>query len=670
MPTLYESLIPQVQRPARYTGGELNSITKDWDSHALRVALAYPDIYDLGMANLGLMILYDIINRRDDALAERVFSPWTDFEELLRAHEEPLRSLETRHALREFDILGITLQYEACYSNVLNLLDLGGIALRTEDRADDETIVIAGGSGALEPEPIAPFIDAFALGEGEEVIRDICDAVAEWKRAGGGPRRDLHRRLARVEGVYVPSLYDVTYNEDGTVDSIKPNDDAAPGRVTRRVVQVLEPTLTKPIVPYMEVVHDRATIEIQRGCTQGCRFCQAGMIYRPSRERTVEEVVQAAGELLANTGYDELSLMSLSTTDHSQIAPMVHALMDAYGDRGLKISIPSTRVDSFSVDISEAVARGKKHTLTLAPEAGSQRLRNTISKLVSEADILTAAENAFGGGWTSIKMYFMVGQPTETDHDVEEILRIANEVKQIGRKHIGKRAKVRVSTSNFIPKAHTPYQWVAQCDAETLRRRHQILREGCREIGVQFTWEDPEKSLLEAVLSRGDRRVADAIEAAWRNGAKFDAWSEHHDWSLWNEAFEQCGVDPAFHAYRTRELWETLPWAHIHGGTEASYLRGEWLKTLETEITLDCKRDPCNVCGMQNFDASCKVKIADLVQLKVDDNPVQQERLMQERERLLVALNPIEAGLPINPRPMAAGAKIPLEAKQPATPAG
>ena len=643
MTTRYESLIARVTKPARYTGGELNSIVKDWDAHELRIALAYPDLYDLGMSNLGLALLYDIVNRRSDALAERVFSPWTDLEALLREHEEPLRSLETKHALNEFDILGITLQFEACYTNVLNMLDLGGIAIRTEDRADDATIVIAGGSGALEPEPLAPFIDAFALGEGEEVIREICDVVAQWKRDGGGPRHELHRRLARVEGVYVPSLYDVTYQDDGLIADVIPNDDSAPGRVTRRVLQQLEPTLTTPIVPNMEVVHDRATVEIQRGCTQGCRFCQAGMIYRPTRERTVEEVVQAAGELLANTGYDELSLMSLSTTDHREIAPMVNALMDAYGDRGLKISIPSTRVDSFSVDIAEAVARGKKHTLTVAPEAGSQRLRNTINKLVSEEDILTAAKNAFSGGWTSIKMYFMVGQPTETDHDVEEIVRIATEVKRIGREHVGKRARVRVSTSNFIPKAHTPYQWVAQCDAETLSRRHQLLRDGCRKAGVQFTWEDPEKSLLEAVLSRGDRRVADVIETAWRNGAKFDAWSEQHDWNIWQAAFDQHQLEPTFYAHRYRELWETLPWAHIHGGTEPSYLRGEWLKTLEEELTLDCKRDPCNVCGMQKLQVDCQMKIQDLIQMKTTGDTTQQERLMQERERLMITLNPVQS---------------------------
>ncbi len=634
----YEALIGRVSKPARYTGGELNSIVKDWDSNLVRVALSYPDLYDLGMANLGLAILYDIVNRRDDALAERVFSPWTDMEELLREHGEPLRSIETRHAVHEFDLLGITLQYEVCATNVLNLLDLAGIAIRTADRGDGDTIVIGGGSVALEPEPLAPFFDAFALGEGEEVIEQLIDVVRDWKAAGGGPRRELHRALAGVPGVYVPSLYEPRYGEDGGFEGTFPIDGAAPERVTRRVMQTLPPPITKPIVPFMEVVHDRATIEIQRGCTQGCRFCQAGMIYRPTRERSVEEVVRAAGELLDNTGYDELSLMSLSTTDHREIVPMVHALMDAYGDRGLKISIPSSRVDSFSVEVADAVARGKKHTLTLAPEAGSQRLRNTINKLVTEQDLLNAAENAFANGWTSVKMYFMVGQPTETDFDIKEIVRIATEVKRIGRGHIGGRARVRVSTSNFIPKAHTPYQWTGLCDAETLRRRHRILREGCRKAGIQFSWEDPEKSLLEAVLSRGDRRIADVIETAWQLGAKFDSWSEHHDWQLWQEAFARHGVDPSWYAHRERDLWEPLPWDHIDSGTQKSYLRGEWLKTLNEEITLDCKRDPCNVCGHQALDGSCRHKVAELVDMKRSGDTTRADRLAHEHERVRVPI--------------------------------
>ena len=632
--TTYEQLLDRVSKPARYAGGELNSTVKDWDAHPVRVALAYPDLYDLGMSNLGLGILYDIVNRREDALAERVFTPWTDMEELQRAHGEPLRSLETRRALNEFDLLGISLSYEQCFTNVLTMLDLGGIALRTADRADSAPIVVAGGSAALEPEPMAPFFDAFVLGEGEEVMTELVDFVRDWKRAGGGTRLDLHRALARIPGVYVPALYHQSYRPDGRLERTAPIDDAAPARVTRRVVEVLPSPLTRPIVPFMEVVHDRAAIEIQRGCTQGCRFCQAGMIYRPTRERSVDAVVQAAGELLDHTGYHELSLMSLSTTDHRQIAPMVHALMDRYGERGLKISIPSTRVDSFSVDVANAVARGKKHTLTLAPEAGSQRLRNTINKLVTEDDLLTAAENAFANGWTSLKLYFMVGQPTETDDDARELVRMATAVKAIGTRHARGRARVRVSTSNFIPKAHTPFQWAGQADAETLSRRHAILNEGCRRAGVQFTWEAPARSLLEAVLSRGDRRVADVIETAWRRGARFDAWAEHHDWALWAEAFAEHGLDPSAYAHRERDLWEPLPWDHIDSGTSKAYLRGEWLKTLNEEVTLDCKRDPCNVCGHQSLDGECRHKVQELAGYRRSGNTIKQDRLIEVSERL------------------------------------
>jgi radical SAM family uncharacterized protein len=634
MTATYEALINRVVKPARYVGGELHSVTKDWAAHDVRVALAYPDLYDLGMANLGLSILYEIVNRRDDALCERVFSPWTDLEELIRENGETLRSLESRHPVSEFDLLGITLQYEVCATNVLNMLDLAGIPIRTADRADGDTIILGGGSVALESEVLAPFFDAFALGEGEEVLAEVVDVVQAWKAAGGGPRLELHRKLAAVSGVYVPSLYESRYTADGSFEGTYPIDDAAPERVTRRVMQTLPPSVTKPIVPFMEVVHDRAVIEIQRGCTQGCRFCQAGMIYRPTRERSVEEIVREAGELLDNTGYDELSLMSLSTTDHRDIVPMVHALMDAYGDRGLKISLPSTRVDSFSVEVADAVARGKKHTLTLAPEAGSQRLRNTINKLVTEQDLLSAAEHAFANGWTSVKMYFMVGQPTETDFDVEEIARVAAAVKAIGTKHIGGRARVRVSTSNFIPKAHTPYQWVGQCDAETLSRRHRLLRDLCRKAKVQFTWEAPEKSLLEAVLSRGDRRVAEVVETAWRLGAKFDAWSEHHDWSIWQQAFDEHGVDPASYGYRDRDLWEALPWDHLDSGTQKSYLRGEWLKTLNEEITLDCKNDPCNVCGHQGLNGECRHKIAELVEMKKSGATTQADRIAEQHARL------------------------------------
>jgi radical SAM family uncharacterized protein len=608
-----DPLLARAGKAARYTGGEWNSIVKDWDTAPLRFALAYPDVYDIGMSNMGLQILYDILNREPDVVAERVYAPWPDMEALMREEGTQLWSLETRHALADFDLIGFSLSYEMTYTNVLNMLDLSGIPLFADLRSDADPLVIAGGSGALEPEPMAPFIDAFALGEGEEIVLDLADCLRRWKASGGGPRRQLLRRLAAIDGVYVPSLYDVDYDDDGTVRSILPNDPAAPPRVKRRVSQFLPPVVTKPIVPYLQTVHDRAAIEIQRGCTQGCRFCQAGMIYRPVRERPKDEVLAAARELLANTGYDELSLMSLSTTDHVEIADIVEQLMDEFGDRGLRVSLPSTRVDTFSVRVAEAVARGRKHNITLAPEAGSQRMRDVINKLVTEDDLLGACENAFKNGWTGVKMYFMVGLPTETDADVQGIVDVAAKVKAIGRSYIGSRARVRVSTSNFIPKPHTPFQWCSQATAAELDPRHAILRIGCKRNGVEFTWNDPKESMLEAVLSRGDRRLGNAIHRAWQLGARFDAWGEYHDWRLWEQALAETGLSGEWYAHRERDLWETLPWDHIESGVTAAYLRREWQNTLNHVQTLDCHREPCNVCGMQNFPAEqCVVKVDEL----------------------------------------------------------
>jgi len=616
-----DRLLARVSKPARYTGGEWNSIVKDWDGTSVRIALAYPDVYDIGMSNTGLAILYDLLNREPDVVAERVYTPWPDMERVMRSEGIPLWSLETRHPLREFDAIGFSLSYEMTYSNILNMLDLSEISVLASERHEDDPIIIAGGSGALEPEPMADFVDAFALGEGEDIIMDVAECLRRWKTAGGGPRRELLRRLAGIEGMYVPSLYDISYYPagagetlgDNTVRGVVPNDSAAPARVKRRISQYLPPVITRPIVPYLQTVHDRAAIEIQRGCTQGCRFCQAGMIYRPVRERSKEEVVAAARELLANTGYDELSLMSLSTTDHVEIAEMVEMLMDEFGDRGLRISLPSTRVDTFSVRVAEAVARGRKHNITLAPEAGSQRMRDVINKLVTEEDLLGACENAFKNGWTGVKMYFMVGLPTETDEDVKAIVEVASKVKAIGKSYLGSRARVRVSTSNFIPKPHTPFQWCAQATEAELEPRHHILRIGCKRAGVEFTWNDPKESMLEAVLSRGDRRLGQAIYRAWQLGARFDAWGEYHDWRLWEQAFTETGLDPDWYAIRERDLWETLPWDHIDSGVTASYLRREWHNTLNSVKTLDCHREPCNVCGMQNFPAEqCAVKLDEL----------------------------------------------------------
>ena len=612
-----DALLPRVSKPARYTGGEWNTVVKDWDATPLRFALCYPDVYDIGQSNLGLNILYDLLNREPDVLCERSYAPWpADMEPAMRETGTPLWSLETRHALRDFDIVGFSLSYEMDYTNVLNMLDLAAIPVLASERGDDDPIVIAGGSGCLNPEPMHLFIDAFVLGEGEEVILEIAEALRRWKRQGGGDRRAFLRRLAEIHGVYVPVFYDAEYNEDGTLARVFAIEEGVPFPITRRVVSALPEPLTKPIVPFLQTVHDRAAIEIQRGCTQGCRFCQAGMIYRPTRERSKEQVVEIARELLANTGYDEISLMSLSTTDHREIYEIVTALNEQFP--GLKVSIPSTRVDTFSVKVAEAVAAGKKHNLTLAPEAGSQRMRDVINKLVSEEDILGAAEQAFGHGWTSIKMYFMVGLPTETLEDVQGIVDIGRKVKEIGRKHIGNRARVRVSTSNFIPKPHTPFQWTGQMRPEDLEPRHRLLADGCRRAGVEFTWNDPQESTLEAILSRGDRRLSHAVYLAWQLGAKFDAWGEHHRWSYWQQALDESGLTAEFYAYRERDLWETVPWSHIDGGVTAAYLRKEWHRTLNQVKTLDCHHGNCNVCGMQNLGGveQCDLQVQELALFK------------------------------------------------------
>lgn len=616
-----EQILLNVSKPARYTGGEWNSVTRDWDTCDVRIALAYPDCYDIGMSNMGLGILYDILNREEGVLCERTYAPWDDMEREMLATGTPLWSLETRHPVRDFDVLGFTLQYEMTYTNILNMLHLAGIPIRSEQRTADDPLVIAGGSGSFNPEPIAPFIDAFILGEGEDAVSEIASLVRRWKR-DQTPRIERLRDLARMPGTYVPTFYAVHYDDEGHFRAVEPTEPGLPGVIGRRIVEQLPPALTRPIVPFLQTVHDRAAVEIQRGCTQGCRFCQAGMIYRPSRERSPAEVVETTRQLLQNTGYDELSLLSLSTTDHSEIVPMVEALTAEFP--ALKISIPSTRVDSFSVDVAEVVAKGKKHTLTLAPEAGSQRLRNAINKLVSDDDLLGAAENAFQRGWTGIKMYFMVGLPTETPEDVQGIVDLARQVKQIGKRHVGGRARVRVSTSNHVPKPHTPFQWARQETPEELTPKHYLLKDGCRQAGVEFSWNDPEDSYLEAVLSRGDRRISEVIYRAWELGARFDAWGEHFDGLRWRQAFSDVGVDPAWYAHRERDTHEPLPWDHINSGVAKSYLRGQWKDVFTGDTVADCHHGSCNVCGMQKFDAlgenagvaDCVVKLDNLVALR------------------------------------------------------
>jgi radical SAM family uncharacterized protein len=607
-----DQILRRVSKPARYTGGEWNSVVKDWSHTPLRVALAYPDVYDIGMSNLGLAILYEVLNQEDGVLCERVYAPWTDMEQSMRQQGVPLFSLETRHPLGEFDVIGFSLSYELTYTNVLNMLDLAGLPLLAAERQRALPLVIGGGSGALNPEPLADFIDAFALGDGEELVLDIAHCVRRFKDRGGRSKRRLLRELAAIGGIYVPRFYDVQYHPDGLIAEVRPVDAATPPRPRKRFIQTLLPLPKRPIVPFVQIVHDRAGVEIQRGCTQGCRFCQAGMIYRPRLERPPKDVVALAREVLASTGYRELSLLSLSTTDHSQIVPIVRALREEFGDSVI-VSLPSLRVDSFSVEVAEAVAGPGKHSITFAPEAGSQRLRLAINKPMTEEDVLRAAEAAFSRGWTSIKLYFMVGLPSETPEDVRGIVDLAARVKEIGRRHHRGRARVRVSTSIFIPKPHSPFQWAPQDIAEELSRKHDLLRTGCRRAGVEFSWEDPEHSLLEAVISRGDRRLGQAIQRAWQLGCKFDAWHEQQDWGRWQQAFQECGLDPDFYARRERDLFEKLPWSHIDAGVSEAYLRGEWLKTARGEATSDCHKEPCTVCGVQRLEAkACLAKVDEL----------------------------------------------------------
>ncbi len=611
MPTVnLDPLLPGVSKPARYVGGEWNAITHHWDERSVRWVLIYPDLYDIGQSNGGLAILYDLLNHTPDTLAERCYTPWPDLADSLRRHRQPLFSLENRRGLRDFDALGFSLSYELTYTNILEMLDLAGIPIRSLDRSEADPVILAGGSGALVPEPLAPFIDAFVLGEAEDVILEINQLLHDAKSQGAS-RLDLLRALARTPGVYVPRFYEWRYAEDGTPAEVFPTDVAASVPIVKRFLQGLPPILTKPIVPYLQTVHDRAGIEIQRGCTQGCRFCQAGMIYRPLRERTPEEVVAGARELFRNTGFDDLSLVSLSSTDHSQIKAIVRALRAEFGDQ-IGISLPSTRVDSFSVDVALLCSPRKKHSMTFAPEAGSQRLRNAVSKVVDEQDLLDAARNAFEQGWTSIKLYFMIGLPTETMADVRGIVDWAAQVKQIGRQIVGNRARVRVSTSNHVPKAHAPFQWARQETPAELEPKHQLLKQLTRKARLDLSWNDPQESILEGVLSRGDRRLAPVIESAWRNGARFDAWSEHLREDLWWNAMAQHGLDPAFYCHRERGLWERFPWMHIASGVSEAFLRKEWQRTWKELTTADC-RAGCNVCGMEHAAQLCELKLGDLI---------------------------------------------------------
>ena len=589
-----ERILPTVSKPGRYTGGEWNSVVKDWRATPTKVALAFPDVYDLGMSNLAIFVLYDQLNRRDDVLAERVFSPWPDMEAAMRNAGIPLYGLETRHAIMDFDLLGVSLPYEPLYTNTLNLLDLAGLPVLSTERDERFPLVVVGGHAAFNPEPMADFIDLFVLGEGEEIIHEIVDAFDEVRHAD---RLTQLRRMARIAGVYVPRLYGDRYLEDGTLAEIAPADPAAPPTVTKRIVPVLPPPPTRFIVPFVETVFNRAAVEIQRGCTRGCRFCQAGMVVRPVRERPLDELLAAVDEIVATTGFEEIALLSLSSADYTEIGALAEAVATRYRHRHLNISLPSLRIESFSVDLADALTGGRRTGFTFAPEAASERLRRVINKYIPEEQLLEVAEQVYSRGWRAIKLYFMIGQPTETDEDVRAIADLAQKVIRVGRRHHGRKAAVRVGVSTFVPKPHTPFQWEPMADLETIRRRQEILRQGLHGPGITFNWDDLEESLLEATLSRGDRRLGAVIRRAWQNGARFDGWHDQFRPQAWRDAFAAHSLDPAWYAQRRRLADEVFPWDHIDVGLQKRWLLTEYRNSLQEKTLLDC-REHCYACGI------------------------------------------------------------------------
>lgn len=597
-----DDILYRVEKPSRYIGGEINSVMKVLSEDMIRFGFAFPDVYEVGMSHLGMHILYGLLNSKEDIYCERVFAPWTDLEAEMRENGVELFTVETKSPVRDLDILGFTLQYELSYTNIINMLDLGGIPLRSSERSEEDPIIIAGGPCAYNPEPIANIIDAFVLGEGEEVTLDLVDVVKNMKSQGKS-RKETLRALADIKGVYVPSLYEVTYKEDGTIKSFSPIEAGVPERVQKRIIKDLDSVYYPEsfIVPFMDTVHDRAMVEIFRGCTAGCRFCQAGMIYRPVREKSVDIIQEAAMSLIRTTGFEELSLASLSTMDYSKIDDLIMGLIKDHEANKVGVSLPSLRLNSFSVSVVEQIQKVRKTGLTFAPEAGTQRMRDVINKGVTEDDLMGTMDRIFNLGWNKVKLYFMIGLPTEQEVDLKGIADLGDRVSKlyydIPKENRAGRLTVTLSASCFVPKPFTPFQWMAQDRLETFEEKQKIVKNAITDRAVRFNYHDAHTSFLEGVVARGDRRLGEALIRTWEKGSKFDGWQEYFVYENWMSAFEETGVDPYFYATRERSYEEILPWDFIDIGVTKEFLKHENNKATKAEVTNDC-RDGCTGCGI------------------------------------------------------------------------